>query len=507
MPYQPSNSKRIAKNTLMLYFRMALIMLVTLFTSRVILNALGVVDFGIYNVVAGVVVLFSFLNSALMNASQRYLSIAVETEDSDNIQKVFSTCMLLHLLICVVLIVLAETIGLWFLNDKLSIPADRIHAANWVYQSAVLCTCINVLRVPYHSMIIAEEDMSFFAYLSIFETILKLGIAYLILVIAIDRLISYSLLLLLVTLLVSALYAYKCHRSYSIRFSFKPNNNLIKEIALFSGWNILGGVADVGYKQGTNMILNVFSGVTLNAAMGIAVQVRAAVYSFVTNLQIAANPQIIKSYNNQEYDRYENLVYSISKYSFFLILLLAFPIMLNMHVLLDFWLKTPPDYAYSFCTLTLIFCLVDSLSGPLWTSMQAMGNIRNYQIIISILLLLNLPFTYVALSKGMSPESLLYIQIVICAVSIFVRLLFSRHYARLTIKSYIRNVMIPIIGVVLISLPVPFLLALKLTGLPKLFITVASSFVITCISIWLVGLKYDERKFVVEFIKSKLGKR
>lgn len=486
---------------------MALIMLVTLFTSRVVLNALGVVDYGIYNVVAGVVVLFSFLNSALMNASQRYLSIAVDTGDTANIQSVFSTCMLLHLLLCVVLVVLAETIGLWFLNYKLSIPADRLIAANWVYQSAVLCACVNVIRVPYHSMIIAEEDMSFFAYLSIVETVLKLGIAYLILVLAIDRLISYSLLLLIVTLLINIIYAFKCHRSYSIEFSIMPNKNMIKEIASFSGWNILGGIADVGYKQGTNMILNVFSGVTLNAAMGIAVQVRTAIYSFVTNMQIAANPQIIKSYNSQEYDRYESLVYRISKYSFFLIFVLAFPIMLNMHVLLDFWLKTTPDYVYSFCTLTMVFCLVDSLSGPLWTSMQAMGNIRNYQIIISILLLLNLPFTYLALSKGMSPNSLLYIQIVICAFSLFVRLLFSRHYARLTIKSYIRNVMIPIIGVLLISLPIPLFLALKLSGLPKLLLTIGSSFVITCSSVWFVGLKYSERIFVVEFLKSKFKKR
>lgn len=503
MSEQTNNSQRIAKNTLLLYFRMALIMLVTLFTSRVILNALGVVDFGIYNLVAGVVVLFSFLNSALMNASQRYLSIAVQSMDSTNIQSVFSTCMLLHLLICVILIVLAETIGLWFINYKLSIPLDRMTAANWVYQIAVLTTCVNIIRVPYHSMIIAEEDMSFFAYLSIVETILKLCIAYLVFVLAIDRLISYSLLLLLVTLLITIIYANKCHTSYLINFSIIPNKNLIGEIALFSGWNVLGGIADVGYKQGTNMILNVFSGVTLNAAMGIAVQVRTAIYSFVMNLQIAANPQIIKSYNSQEYERYRSLVYSISKYSFFLIFIIALPIMLNMHVLLDFWLKTPPDYAYSFCTLTLIFCLVDSLSGPLWTSMQAMGKIRNYQIILSSLLLLNLPCTYFALSHGMTPNSLLYIQIVICAFSLFLRLLFSRHFAKLSIKSYLRKVIIPIVGVVLVSLPVPFLLSLKLTGLSKLLMTLSSSFVISCASIWFVGLTNHERYSVIKFF----GKR
>lgn len=498
---------RIARNTLMLYFRMALIMLVTLYTSRVILNALGVVDFGIYNVVAGVVVLFSFLNSALMNASQRYLSIAVENNETNSIQDVFSSCMMLHLLLCVILIVLAETVGLWFLNEKLSIPSERLTAANWVYQSAVLSTCINVIRVPYHSMIIAEEDMSFFAYLSIVEAILKLTIAYIITVFAYDRLISYSILLLIVTLLVCFIYAYKCHKSYSVELSFRPQKYLIGEIALFSGWNILGGVADVGYKQGTNMILNLFFGVTLNAAMGIAMQVRGAVYSFVSNLQIAANPQIIKSYSGGEYGRYQNLVYRISKYSFLLIYILALPIIINMHVLLDFWLKTPPEYAYSFCTLTLIFCLVDSLSGPLWTSMQAMGNIRNYQIVISVLLLLNLPFTYVALSRDMSPDSLLFIQIAICAVSLCVRLLFSHHYAKLSVRQYLKEVLLPIIGVISLSLPIPLILGYCFSGIEKLIGTIVTSLVFSTLSVWHIGLKESERSIATNLIRNKWLKR
>lgn len=491
----------------MLYFRMALILLVTLYTSRIILNALGVVDFGIYNVVAGVVVLFSFLNSALMNASQRYLSIAVESRDEGEIQSVFSTCMLLHLILCLILLILAETVGLWFLNENLSIPQERLIAANWVYQSAVLSTCINVMRVPYHSVIIAKEEMSFFAILSIVESLLKLLVAYLITVIAFDRLESYSILLLIVAALVYLIYAYKCHKAYSIKLSFRPKIDLIGEIASFSGWNIFGGVADVGYKQGTNMILNVFSGVTLNAAMGIAMQVRGALYSFVSNLQIAANPQIIKSYNNGEYERYQNLVYSISKYSFFLIYLIALPVILNMHILLDFWLKTPPEYASSFCVLTLIFCLVDSLSGPLWTSMQAMGNIKNYQIVISLLLLLNLPFTYISLSRGMSPNSLLYIQIAICVCSIFVRLLFSQNYAKISVESYLRNVLLPIAFIVILSLPIPLYLATILSGLTKLIATTCICVVFTTISIWLVGLKQRERNVVIAFIKSKIINR
>ncbi len=486
---------------------MALIMLVTLFTSRIILNTLGVVDFGIYNVVAGVVVLFSFLNSALMNASQRYLSIAVENNDSEALQKVFSTCLLLHFLLSIFLLVLAETIGLWFLNEKLLIPPDRMIAANWVYQSATLSTCIYIMRVPYHSMIVAEEDMSFFAFLSIIESFLKLFIAYIITFFVSDRLKLYSVLLLLVTFLISVLYFYKCRQSYFITFSFRSDKKLIREIASFSGWNIFGGIADVGYKQGTNMILNVFSGVTLNAAMGIAMQVRGAVYSFVSNLQIAANPQIIKSYSTGEYEHYTNLVYKISKYSFFLIFILAYPLMLNMHVILNFWLKTPPDYAYSFCTLTLVFCLVDSLSGPLWTSMQAMGNIKNYQIAISSLLLLNLPFAYIALRNAYSPDSLWYIQIAICIVSLFIRLFFSNRFAKISVKLYFKEVLYPIAVVLFLSLPIPLYLSIKLCGTSKLLITICSAFVLTCLSIWVVGIKHDERKVIVTFLRSKLEKR
>lgn len=507
MPDIQTNNRRLAKNTLMLYFRMALIMLVTLYTSRVVLNALGVDDYGIYNVVAGVVVLFSFLNSALMNASQRYLSIAVADKEMYSLQEVFSTCLLLHLLLCVILVVLAETVGLWFLNEGLSVPADRMNAAEWVYQTSVISTCIYVMRVPYHSMIIAEEDMSFFAYLSIAETMMKLVVSYLITVFRSDRLISYSLLLLFVTILISALYVFKCHRSYSITFSLRSKKGLVGEIASFSGWNILGGVADVGYKQGTNMILNIFSGVALNAAMAVAMQVRSAIYSFVSNLQIAANPQIIKSYGIGEYDRYMRLVYMISKYSFFLIFVLSLPLILNMQTILEFWLKNPPEYAGSFCTLTLIFCLVDSLSGPLWISMQAMGNIRLYQIVISLLLLLNLPLTYVSLSNGFPPESLLYIQIAICAVSLFVRLLFSHHYAKVSISGYLKEVVLPITAVMSLSLPVPLFLAFRLSGFSGIGMSSISGIAFTCMSIWFVGLKRVEKDVVVEFVKSKLKNR
>lgn len=501
------NGKRVARNTLMLYFRMALIMLVSLYTSRVILNALGVVDFGIYNLVAGVVVLFTFLNSALMNASQRYLSIAVAQTDQNNLQKVFSTCLVLQVILCLIFILFAESIGLYFLNNKLSIPPERLNAANWVYQMSVISTCIYILKVPYHSIIIATEDMSFFAWLSIIETLFKLGIAYVISLVRFDRLIFYSFLLLIVSLLIWFAYVIKAHRSYNLGLSFKYEPAKLKEIALFSGWNIIGGVADVGYKQGTDIILNIFSGVTLNAAMGIATQVRGAIYSFVSNLQIAANPQIIKSYNSGELKYYRLLIYRISKYSFYLIFLLSIPLILNMDFLLKIWLKNPPEYSIAFCKLTLTFCLVDSLSGPLWTSMQAMGKIRNYQILTSCLLLLNLPVSYLALKSGCAPDVIFYIQIGICFVILCVRVLFSNKYASLPIMSYLKEVILPIALVIIISLPLPLIISLETDGWFRLLITSFFSVLAIMTSIWLIGLKNDERKFVLKYLSSKMKKK
>lgn len=491
----------------MLYVRMLLIMLVTLYTSRVIINALGVVDFGIYNIIAGVVILFSFLNSAMTAASQRYLSVAIGTNDETFIQRVFSASLISHLILVVAIVLIAETIGLWFINEKLVIPDERRAAALATYHIVVVITSLNIIRVPFNATIISHERMSFYAYMSILEAILKLVIVCILQFFDLDKLILYSLLLMLVTVLINVAYLYYCIKHFSgHKIILVTSKRLLKEMSAFSGWNIFGGIADVGYKQGTNIILNIFCGVTLNAALGITNQIRTAIYSFVSNLQIAANPQIIKSYAEQDCERVHALVCSISKYSYFLMLLLAIPLIINMDYLLRLWLINPPEHSVTFSQLILIFCLFDSLSGPLWASMQATGEIRNYLLWTSSMLLLNLPLTYIALWLGYVPESILIIQIIIVILTLVIRVYFSKKYISLSYTMYLRSVIFPILLTTLFSVPLPLLFGNYLTGGLRFVFTSLVSICSVGGAICLFGLTKSERLYIYTLIKRKVLK-
>ncbi len=410
MSNQESNSKRIAKNTLLLYFRMILIMVVSLYTSRIILNELGVEDFGIYNLVAGVVILFSFLSNAMITATQRYLSIAIGKKDEKYIQAVFSTSLLSHFFLIFFIFLAAETIGLWLINAKLEIPADRMSATNFVYQLAILTTCVNIIRIPYNASIIANERMSFFAYVSIVETFLKLAVVWALAITPGDKLVIYSFLLLLVAIVIDIAYWYYCQRFLlANKFYLKTNKKLFVELTSFSVWNLFGGLADIGYKQGTNIILNLFWGVSINAVLGITNQIRNALVPFIGNLQLAVNPQMVKSYALGDYEYFKILVYRISKYSYFLMLIIVFPIIFNIDLILELWLKNPPKHTAIFAILTSVYCLVDSLTGPLWAAMQAGGKIKRFQMVTGICLLLNLPVSYLFLMYGYAPSVVLII--------------------------------------------------------------------------------------------------
>lgn len=507
MSNQESNSKRIAKNTLLLYFRMILIMVVSLYTSRVILNELGVEDFGIYNLVAGVVVLFSFLSNAMVTATQRYLSVAIGKGDEKYIQSIFSTSLLSHLFLILLIIIVAETVGLWFVNAKLEIPVDRMYATNVIYQLAIATTCVNIIRIPYNASIKANERMSFFAYISIVETFLKLFIVWALVIVSGDKLIIYSLLLLFVTIAINIAYWYYCHKNLiANRFILKSDKKLLVELTSFSGWNLFGGLADVGYKQGTNIILNLFFGVTVNAALGITNQIRNAIFSFVGNLQLAANPQIVKSYATGEYHYFTILVHRISKYSYFLMLLLTFPIIFNIDLILKIWLKKTPEYTATFAVLTLVFCLIDSLTGPLWVAMQAGGKIQRFQIITSICLLLNLPISYMFLVWGYSPYSVLVIQIIITVVTLGVRLLFVKYYLQFSICSYLSEVLLPVILVTLFSIPVPLYICFESDGYTRLFLTVLFMPIMVFIT-YLCGTCRSEKNIIKQLICNKILKK
>lgn len=507
MSNQESNSKRIAKNTLLLYFRMILIMVVSLYTSRIILNELGVEDFGIYNLVAGVVILFSFLSNAMITATQRYLSIAIGKKDEKYIQAVFSTSLLSHFFLIFFIFLAAETIGLWLINAKLEIPADRMSATNFVYQLAILTTCVNIIRIPYNASIIANERMSFFAYVSIVETFLKLAVVWALAITPGDKLVIYSFLLLLVAIVIDIAYWYYCQRFLlATKFYLKTNKKLFVELTSFSVWNLFGGLADIGYKQGTNIILNLFWGVSINAVLGITNQIRNALVPFIGNLQLAVNPQMVKSYALGDYEYFKILVYRISKYSYFLMLIIVFPIIFNIDLILELWLKNPPKHTAIFAILTSVYCLVDSLTGPLWAAMQAGGKIKRFQMVTGICLLLNLPVSYLFLMYGYAPSVVLIIQIVITGFTVGVRVLFVKYYLQFSIRNYVREVIFPIVFVTALSLPIALYIYAETGGYYRLLLFIL--FVpMMCYIIYVCGTCKSEKEMVMRSIRTKFLKR
>lgn len=501
-------SKKIAKNTVLLYFRMILGMVVSLYTSRVVLRVLGVDDFGIYNIIGGVIVMFSFINTFLTSACQRYLSFSIAKDSIDETKKIFSTSLFIHIIVLLLFVLVAETAGLYFVCKDLVIPDARFTAALYVFHIMVVESCISIFKVPYNAAIIAEEKMNFYAYTSIIENVFRLVVVYLLIILPFDKLIVYSFLHLLVSvimLLWYKIYSEKkfCYCTNSIRYDKK----YLKSMISFSGWNLFGSIADIGYKQGTNIVLNLFHGVVLNAAMGIATTVRSSIYSFISNIQVAANPQIIKSYAIGEYSYFSNLIYRISKYSYYLMLFLAIPVILNIQYILQIWLGDAPEYSASLIVLGLIFCLIDCLHGPLWTSMQATGKIRNYQLLVSIILLLNIPLSYIALNLGYSPNSILVVQIVVSLFTLIVRLLFSCRCAVLSITDYLKRVILPICVVTLLSVPLPFYVA---TGFEddwrKLLVTGFTSVASVIVSVLLVGMTKRERYWFFQIIQNRIKK-
>jgi O-antigen/teichoic acid export membrane protein len=474
-------------------------MLVGLYTVRVVLGKLGTEDYGIYNVVGGIVVLFSFLNGAMTSATQRFLNYTSGQNNIEEARDVYSISLILHLMLAVILIVPAETLGLWFLRTQLIIPIDRQEAALIVYQFSIVLMVINILRVPYNATVIAYEKMSFFAWISVIENILKLLMAFLLNIINYDSLILYAFLVCIVgiiTYLISKIY---CNKKFEIaHFRYCKDKSLFKKIVAFSGWSIFGGIANVSNSHGTNILLNLFTNVRINAAMGIATQVNTAVYSFVSNFQTAFNPQIIKSYAAKEYDYFMRLIFQTSKFSFYLLYFFVLPLFINADFVLQLWLKNVPEYCVTFTRLFLLFSLVDAICGPLWMSIQATGNIKRYQIIVSCFIFANLPLSFIFLYLGYSPIWVMIIKVVLNVVILIWRLFFLRNRIHLPVLAFFYEVILPIILISAISSSITFYLFSMFNGLLKFFVSCAVSVVIIFFLVYFIGFNKHE--------KEKLGK-
>lgn len=507
-----ANNKRIAKNTLLLYFRMLFMMAVSLYTSRVVLNALGVEDFGIYNVVGGVVAMFSMLSGSLSAAITRFITYELGTGNKENLKKIFSSSVTIQIGLAVLIILLAEAIGVWFLNVKMNIPDGRIVAANWVFQFSILTFAINLISVPYNASIIAHERMSAFAYISILEAIGKLTIAFLIVISPMDKLIFYAILMCTVALIVRFTYGAYCKRHFEeCTYHFIFNKELLKRMFGFAGWNFIGATSAVLRDQGGNIVINLFCGPAVNAARGIAFQVNTAVYGFVSNFMTALNPQITKSYAAGDRDYMMTLIYQGARLSFYMLLLLSLPVLVNPHYILGLWLKIVPDHAVLFVQLVLIFAMSESISNPLITAMLATGKIRNYQLVVGGLQMMNLPVSYLLLRMGMFPEVVIVVAIAISQCCLAARLVMLRGMIGLSVRKYMKKVYINVFVVTVIAAILPFLLSMKLEESFLNFVLLCFvALICTGVTIYYVGCDKTERQFVLSklhAIKNKLNKK
>lgn len=500
MPTSSENNKRIAKNTLMLYIRMFFTMAVSLFTSRVILQALGVTDYGINNVVGGVVAMFGFLNGAMASATQRYLNVDIATGNEEHLKISFRTAMQIHVMIALVIFVLAETVGLWFVLEKLVIPEERMTAAMWVYQFSIIACMVGIISLPYNADIIAHERMGAFAYISIMDVVLKLIIVYLLVISPFDKLITYSALFLCVNLLDRFIYNLYCKRHFSeVNFSLKVDKPLFKEMSSFAGWSLWGNIAYVLFTQGLNMLLNMFFGPAVNAARGIAVQVQGVIQGFVANVQTAVNPQITKSYAQQNLHRMHKLMFTSSKFCFYLLFLIVLPVSLEANQILHVWLGIVPDHTVWFFRLIAFIMLTETLANPYIVANQATGKVKKYQAVCGGLLLCIVPIAYIVLKLGGNPESVYIVHGCIAVITQATRVYMMRNLISLPMMTYVRKVIIPIIGVAVAAALIPTLVYNEMPiSVLSFFVVCALCVICTIAAAYYIGTSKDEKVLIQE---------
>lgn len=490
--------KRMAKNAGMLYFRMLLTMAVTLYTSRVVLQTLGVDDFGIYSVVVGFVTMLGFLNSAMSSATQRFLSFELGKPGDKDMRGIFSMSLNIHVLIAVFVLVLGETVGLWFVKTQMTIPADRMLAAEWVFHFALLSFMVTIVSVPYNALIIAHERMSVFAWVSIIDVTLKLLIVFMLSWFGMDKLILYAVLSLAVVFIVFMVYRSYCKiRFKESRFRLYWDKKLFNIMLSYTGWNLWGNIAAVMSGQGVNVLLNIFFGPSVNAARAIAMQVSAALNSFVQNLQAAINPQIIKSYAADDMTYMHRLVCYGAKYNFFVLFILSMPVLINTEIILKTWLGTVPEYTVIFLQLTIANILIDSISAPLMTSAQATGKIRLYQSVVGGILLLNVPFSYFSLKAGGVPYTVVYVGIAASILAFLARLIIIKHIINFPINLFFKKAVFRGILVTITTVTI-YKIIHHILQVPLNFL-VESTIVTLCLllSIYMFGLEKKERSFIL----------
>lgn len=507
MQVNDANNKRIIKNTLYLYIRTFITMLISLYTSRIVLSVLGIDDYGLYNVVGGIATSFSFLSSMLSNATQRYLNFAIGQNDELRTNQVFNMNLLIYLIYGIVSVILVEIGGVWFIENKLVVSSDRISAAYWVLHTTAIVLFISLLSAVYESVLIARENMKVYAYMGIYDAVVKLAIVFIVSFVTFDKLKSYAVLMALMSIssrMIPTVYTIKHYSETSLHYYWDKSK--FQEISKFVGWNFWGTSVFILNDQGINMLLNMFFGPAVNAARGLSMQVKSAVTSFGMGFFTAIRPQIVKSYAAGDIRRFIELLFNSSKYTFFLLWLVCLPIMLRIDNLLCLWLKDVPEWTSQFIIWILLFNLLNSsCCDPMWQGMQAVGKLKNYVLYGSLIYLLAFPIIWVAFKLDSSPVVAFQIIVLVRLVYFVVTMLILRGYVKFSLKNYINTVLFPILKVATISTILSYGIHLILPdSLIYTFITCVLAVLIIAGTIVFCGLNKDERIELITTIKHKL---
>ena len=502
-----TNSRRIAKNTLLLYVRMLFTMAIGLYTSRVVLNTLGVTDYGIYNVVGGVISLLGFITSSMAGASSRYITYDLGKGDMAVMKRTFGNIISIHFVLAGVVFLVGETLGLWFVLNKLQIPSERMTAAFWVYQFSVFSAILGVVSVPYNAAIIAHERMKAFAYIGIVDALLKLLIVYLLLVVPYDKLIVYAMLLFCVQVFDRVVYGWYCVRNFEeARAKCTFDKSLFKKIFGFAAWTMNGNLAIIGYTQGINILLNLFFGPAVNAARGVAVQVQGVVQSFCSNFQTALNPQLTKSYAQNDLHRMHKLLTQSSKFSFFLLFLIALPVMFEAPLVLGWWLGIVPEHTVNFLRLILCSSMLATLSNPLIVSVHATGSIKKFRIVEGTMLLSIVPIAYLLLKLfSIRPEYVFFVHIIIEMLTQYARMRIVLPMISMRIGRYVKDVVLPIFKVLVVAPVLPLCLYVVMRqSVGAFFIVCSISLMAVSLAVYFVGCTKGEQEYIKRLVSEKI---
>lgn len=503
-----SENKRIAKNTAFMYIRMFFTVIFGLYTSRAVLAALGFDDYGLFNVIGGVIAMFGFINGAMTNTTSRYITFYLGKNNNIRLQEVFSTSFYIHVIIAVLIVVLGETVGLWYVCNKLVVPEGRFYIAMCLYQFTIITTAANIISVPFNASIIAYEHMSTFAIIAIVDSVLKLIIAISLAYVPFDRLLYYGIMILILQIINNVIYwLYSFKKFDGVRIRRVFDKEMFSEMFSFTGWNLFGNFSYLFFTQGVNLILNFFCGTSVNAARGIAVQVEGIIRQFATNVQTAINPQIIKSYSCDDKERFFSLIFASSRYCFYLLFLLTLPIILEADFLLTLWLGEFPQHTVNFLRITLVIVTLESLATPMFMANLASGKVKLYQTVMSVLSFVFIPITIMSIKYLEIPEIVFACTLILTIVEIVARIFIVHRQVGLSRRIYSKVVLLKISIVVALASIIPTIAHFCMFGNVGRFLVVGLlSFLSTVSVVYFVGINQREREFVKSLIIKRICK-